>query len=354
MRILLTGGAGFIGSNLAHHLLERHEAEPLEILINLDALTYAGNLDNIADITDSRHVFVQGSIGDEKLVDDLLAKYRIQAVINLAAETHVDRSIDTPEPFIQTNVLGTLRLLASCRHYWTRLTPTEKRDFRFLHVSTDEVFGSLGPSDPPFSETTSYNPRSPYSASKAASDHLVKAYWHTYDLPVLLTNCSNNYGPRQFPEKLIPLMILNLLEERPLPVYGDGLQHRDWLYVRDHCRALELVLRDGAPGETYLVGGESERPNLEIVHLICDILDRHAPRKDKLSHRAGITHVADRPGHDRRYAVSIDKIRRTLGWHPEETLTTGLEATVLWYLQNLDWSEAISKKKYDRRRLGAS
>jgi dTDP-glucose 4,6-dehydratase len=354
MRILVTGGAGFIGSNLVHYLLEKHEGNRIETVVNLDALTYAGNPENIREITDSRHVFAQGSIGDEKLVEDLLTRHRIQAVMNLAAETHVDRSIDTPEPFVQTNVVGTLRLLASCRRHWNKLGAAEKKQFRFLHVSTDEVFGSLEPSDPPFSETTSYSPRSPYSASKAASDHLVRAYGHTYDLPVLLTNCSNNYGPRQFPEKLIPLMILNLLENRPVPVYGDGLQCRDWLYVRDHCRALELVLRNGAPGETYMIGGESELPNLKMVHLICDILDRQAPRKDGQSHRAGITHVADRPGHDRRYAVSIDKIRRTLGWRPEETLATGLEATVLWYLKNRDWSEAVSKGKYDRRRLGTS
>ncbi len=353
MRILVTGGAGFIGSNLVEHLLGKDALGPVELVVNLDALTYAGSRDNLAGMeSDSRHVFVHGSIAEEKLVQGLLAQYQIQGVINLAAETHVDRSIDSPEPFFQTKVVGTLRLLASSRHYWSTLPPAEKEQFRFLHVSTDEVFGPLEPSDPPFSETTAYHPHSPYSASKAASDHLVSAYWHTYGLPILLTNCSNNYGPRQFPEKLIPLMILNLLEERPLPIYGDGRQCRDWLYVSDHCRALELVLRQGAPGETYAIGGESEMPNLEIVHLLCDLLDRHAPRADRQSHRVGITHVADRPGHDRRYAVSIDKIRRTLGWTPRETLASGLEKTVIWYLQNLSWSEAISQKKYARARLG--
>jgi dTDP-glucose 4,6-dehydratase len=352
MRILVTGGAGFIGSNLVHYLLEKEQAGLTELVVNLDALTYAGNPDNLSGLeSDQRHVFVHGSINDTKGLDEILAQYRIEAVMNLAAETHVDRSIDSPEPFVQTNVLGTLRLLASCHRYWSGLAPAEKERFRFLHVSTDEVFGSLALSDPPFSETTSYAPRSPYSASKAASDHLANAYGHTYGLPVLLTNCSNNYGPRQFPEKLIPLNILNLLEERPLPVYGDGRQRRDWLYVRDHCCALALVLDKGAPGETYAIGGESEMPNLEIVHLLCDILDRRAPRKDRQSHRVAITHVKDRPGHDRRYAISIGKIRSQLGWAPRETLMTGLEKTVDWYMQNPAWSEKISKV-YARTRLG--
>jgi dTDP-glucose 4,6-dehydratase len=355
MRILVTGGAGFIGSNLVHHLLGPESAGPVERVVNLDALTYAGNRDNLSALaSDSRHVFVHGSIGDEALLDRLLAEHLIEAVMNLAAETHVDRSIDTPEPFAQTNVIGTLRLLAACRRYWSKLSGERKSRFRFLHVSTDEVFGSLQPGDPPFSETTPYDPRSPYSASKAAGDHLVRAYGHTYGLPVLLTNCSNNYGPRQFPEKLIPLMLLNLLDERPLPVYGDGLQRRDWLYVTDHCRALERVLRQGDLGETYAIGGESEKPNLEIVYLLCDILDRRSPRKDGKTHRVGITHVTDRPGHDRRYAISIDKIRRALGWTPRETLATGLEKTVAWYLENLSWSEAISKQVYARTRLGVS
>lgn len=353
MRILVTGGAGFIGSNLVHHLLGKTGAESVELVLNLDALTYAGNPDNLTGLeAESRHVFVHGSIGDEALVGALLAKYQIQAVMHLAAETHVDRSIDSPEPFAQTNVIGTLRLLESCRRHWSNLATPKKDQFRFLHVSTDEVFGSLEPTDPPFSETTPYDPRSPYSASKASSDHLVRAYAHTYGLPVLITNCSNNYGPRQFPEKLIPLMILNLLEGRPLPVYGDGLQRRDWLYVTDHCLALELVLRKGSPGETYAIGGESEMPNLAIVHLICDLLDQHAPRLDGQSHQVNITHVTDRPGHDRRYAMSIEKIKATLDWQPSETLATGLEKTIQWYLQNRAWSQAISEKKYARARLG--
>lgn len=353
MRVLITGGAGFIGSNLAHHLLGPDSVGPVERVVNLDALTYAGSRDNLSALaSDSRHIFVHGSIGDEALLDRLLPEHRIEAVMNLAAETHVDRSIDTPEPFAQTNVIGTLRLLTACHRYWSKLADAEKSRFRFLHVSTDEVFGSLQPGDPPFSETTPYDPRSPYSATKAAGDHLVRACGHTYGLPVLLTNCSNNYGPRQFPEKLIPLMILNLLEGKPLPVYGDGLQRRDWLYVTDHCRALELVLRRGKPGETYAIGGESEKTNLEIVHLLCDILDRQSPRKDGKSHRAGITHVSDRPGHDRRYAIATDKIRRALDWMPRETLATGLEKTAAWYLENSAWSEAISQQVYARTRLG--
>ena len=334
MRILITGGAGFIGSNLAHHLLGKAAAEPVELIVNLDALTYAGNLANLAGLeSESRHLFVHGSIGDEALVASLLTQHRIEAVMHLAAETHVDRSITTPEPFAQTNVIGTLRLLEACRHYHAKLDAAERNRFRFLHVSTDEVFGSLAPYDPPFCETTPYDPRSPYAASKAASDHLVRAYGNTYDLPVVLTNCSNNYGPRQFPEKLIPLTILHLLEDRELPIYGDGLQRRDWIYVADDCRALELTLHRGLPGETYAIGGESERTNLEIVHLLCDSLDRLAPRQDGKSHRVKITHVIDRPGHDRRYAISIEKIKRTLGWQPRENLATGLEKTVQWYLQ---------------------
>jgi dTDP-glucose 4,6-dehydratase len=353
MRLLVTGGAGFIGSNLIHYLLEKNHVAPVELIVNLDALTYAGNLDNFAGLeSESRHIFTRGSVGDEVLVSTLLAKYQIQTVMHLAAETHVDRSIDSPEPFVQTNVCGTLCLLEACRRYWSKLNAGEKDQFRFLHVSTDEVFGSLEPSDPPFSEKTPYDPRSPYSASKASSDHFVRAYGHTYHLPVLLTNCSNNYGPRQFPEKLIPLMILNLVEGRTLPVYGDGLQRRDWLYVMDHCRALELVARNGTPGETYTIGGECEISNLEVVHLICDILDRHAPRGDGQLHRVNIRHVTDRPGHDRRYAMSIHKIKKTLGWLPEETLATGMEKTILWYLQNPAWCQAISEQKYARARLG--
>jgi dTDP-glucose 4,6-dehydratase len=355
VRILVTGGAGFIGSNLVHHLLAPDRAERVERVVNLDALTYAGNRDNLSElVSDSRHIFVEGSIGDEALVASLLAQHRIEGVMHLAAETHVDRSIDSPEPFAQTNVVGTLRLLESCRRHWAKLAGPDRERFRFLHVSTDEVFGSLEPSDPPFCETTPYAPRSPYAASKAASDHFVRACGHTYGMPVVLTNCSNNYGPRQFPEKLIPLMILNLLEGRPLPVYGDGLQRRDWLFVDDHCRALELALRRGAVGETYAIGGESEMPNLAIVHLICDSLDRLVPRRDGQSYRANITHVTDRPGHDRRYAMTIDKIRRELGWSPRETLATGLEKTVRWYLDHPKWSQAISQNKYARTRLGTA
>jgi dTDP-glucose 4,6-dehydratase len=355
VRILVTGGAGFIGSNLVHHLLAKDHAEPVERVVNLDALTYAGNRDNLKALdSDSRHVFVEGSIGDETLVASLLAEHRIQAVMHLAAETHVDRSIDSPEPFAQTNVIGTLRLLEASRRYWSKLEPADRAHFRFLHVSTDEVFGSLELTDPAFCETTPYSPRSPYAASKAASDHFVRAAHHTYGLPVVLTNCSNNYGPRQFPEKLIPLMILNLLEGRPVPVYGDGMQRRDWLFVDDHCRALEVAVRRGAVGETYAIGGESEMPNLTIVHLICDILNQKVPRQDGKSYRESITHVTDRPGHDRRYAMAIDKIRRELDWSPRETLATGLEKTVQWYLDNPKWSQAISQTKYARTRLGTA
>ena len=355
MRILVTGGAGFIGSNLVHELLGKDRTEPIEKVVNLDALTYSGNPENLAGLeNDSRHVFALGSIADDALVSDLLAKHRIEAVIHLAAETHVDRSIDSPEPFFQTNVIGTLRLLESCRRHWAGLAGGEKSRFRFHHVSTDEVFGSLSLSDPPFRETTPYDPRSPYAASKAGSDHVVRAYAHTYGMPILITNCSNNYGPRQFPEKLIPLIILNILEGRPLPVYGDGLQRRDWLYVADHCRAIELVLRRGTPGETYAIGGESEMTNIDMVRTICEILDRLAPRADGKSHDTLITYVTDRPGHDRRYAITIDKIRSTLGWQPREKLAAGLEKTVRWYLDNRSWCQAITETKYQRTRLGAA
>ena len=353
MRILVTGGAGFIGSNLVHELLR--EGSAVEQVVNLDSLTYSGNLENLAGLEkNSRHLFTEGSIGDQELISHLLEKHQIQAVMNLAAETHVDRSIDTPEPFLETNVMGTLRLLEACRRYGAKLRGAKKEKFRFLHVSTDEVFGSLKKSDPAFCETTPYDPRSPYSASKAGSDHLVRAYGHTYGLPILITNCSNNYGPRQFPEKLIPLMILNALENKPLPVYGDGKQRRDWLYVRDHCLALQLVLEKGRAGETYTVGGESEMPNLEILTQICTILDRLAPRADKKPHISGVRHVADRPGHDRRYAISIEKIRGELGWKPQEDLASGLEKTVRWYLENKAWSDAITKRTYARTRLGLS
>jgi dTDP-glucose 4,6-dehydratase len=343
MRILVTGGAGFIGSNLVHHLLGTPHVERI---VNLDALSYAGNPDNLSDLaSEPRHIFVHGSIADEALVTSLLAKHRIQAVMHLAAETHVDRSIDTPEPFAETNV----RLLEACRRHWTSPDSAEQGRFRFLHVSTDEVFGSLAPNDPPFDETTPYQPRSPYAASKAAADHFVRAYGNTYGLPVVLTNCSNNYGPRQFPEKLIPLIILNALEGRSLPVYGDG-QH--WLYVEDHCRALELVLHRGRVGETYAIGGEAETANLDLGHLLCEILDRLSPRRDGQPYTTQIAHVADRPGHDRRYAMSIRKIKSELGWQPSEKLASGLEKTVRWYLENRAWCQAITEKKYGRERLG--
>ncbi|HEX4140451.1 MAG TPA: dTDP-glucose 4,6-dehydratase, partial [Candidatus Methylacidiphilales bacterium] len=349
----VTGGAGFIGSNLVHHLLGRPGPDAVERIVNLDALSYAGNPDNLTALaSEPRHVFVHGSIANEAQVTSLLEKHRIQAVVHLAAETHVDRSIDTPEPFAQTNVVGTLHLLQACRRHWSSLAPAEQSRFRFLHVSTDEVFGSLELNDPPFCETTPYQPRSPYAASKAAADHFVRAYGHTYGLPVVLTNCSNNYGPRQFPEKLIPLMILNALEGRPLPVYGDGLQRRDWLYVEDHCRALELVLQRGRVGETYAISGEAETANLDLLQLLCEILDRLSPRRDGQSYKAQIAHVADRPGHDRRYAMSIRKIKGELGWQPSEELASGLEKTVRWYLENHAWCQAITGKKYGRERLG--
>jgi dTDP-glucose 4,6-dehydratase len=339
MRILVTGGAGFIGSNLVHELLRERRTDPVEQVVSLDALTYSGRRENLADLDgDPRHVFVHGSIADEPLVGRLLSEHRIEAVLHLAAETHVDRSIDRPEPFFQTNVIGTLRLLEACRHYWSRLAGADRARFRFHHVSTDEVFGSLGPQDPPFCETTGYDPHSPYAASKAGGDHLVRACAHTYGLPVLISHSSNNYGPRQFPEKLIPLTIGHLLAGRLVPLYGDGLQRRDWLYVADHCRALELVLRRGAVGETYTIGGGAEISNLEMVRTLCRLLDRLAPRADGKSHDILISHVADRPGHDRRYAISAEKIRSHLGWRPQETLATGLEKTVRWYLENRSWS----------------
>ena len=357
MRILVTGGAGFIGSNLVYHLLQKEGPDGVERLVNLDALTYSGNPENLAGLEHNpRHIFVQGSIEDAGLVTTLLERHQVQAVMHLAAETHVDRSIDSPEPFFQSNVIGTQRLAEACRKYWTRLPAPERAVFRFLHVSTDEVFGTLNPGDPPFCETTPYAPRSPYAASKAASDHVIDSYWHTYGFPVVLTNCSNNYGPRQFPEKLIPLMILSALGGRPLPVYGDGLQCRDWLPVEDHCRALHLVLRKGRLGERYGVGSgeKSEVTNLELVKTLCGILDRRRPRPDGQSYAAQITHVQDRPGHDRRYAISHQKITEELGWQPRETLAGGLEKTVLWYLNNQAWCEAIRKRTPVLARLGTT
>ncbi len=346
--ILVTGGAGFIGSNFVRQWL----AEEPGRLVNYDKLTYAGNLDSLADVlNDPRHIFIQGDICDGVTVRHVLEEYRPWAIINFAAESHVDRSIDGPAEFVQTNVVGTFRLLEAAREYWSKLPPSEKDRFRFLHVSTDEVYGSLGPTGY-FTEETPYAPNSPYSASKAAADHFARAYHHTYGLPVLVTNCSNNYGPYQFPEKLIPLMILNAVEGKPLPVYGDGLNVRDWLYVEDHCRALRMVLHRARPGSEYNIGGNCEKTNLEIVHAICSLVDRLRPDLPHRPCRQLITFVKDRPGHDRRYAIDASKIRRELGWEPRETFETGLERTVKWYLENTTWVERVTSGKYRRERLG--
>ena len=354
MNLLVTGGAGFIGSNfIRQRLLE--PGSPLTRLVNLDALTYAGNLANLADLaSDPRYVFVHGDIGDTTLVPRLLAEHQVDAIVNFAAESHVDRSIDSPEPFIQTNVVGTLRLLNATRLYWSKLAEPKKSSFRFLHVSTDEVYGTLSASDPAFTEETPFAPNSPYAASKAASDHLVRAYQHTYKLPTLTTNCSNNYGPYHFPEKLIPLVILNALEGRPLPVYGDGQQIREWLYVEDHAAAIWLVLKQGRIGETYNIGGLNEKPNIEIVQTICTLLDRKSPRPDGKPYASQITYVADRPGHDRRYAIDCAKLQRELGWAPRENFNTGIAKTVDWYLQHRPWAAEITAKKYARERLGSA
>ncbi len=340
--ILVTGGAGFIGANFILDWLEQG-AEPV---VNLDRLTYAGNLGNLASVKDdARHLFVRGDIGDRPLVASLLATHRPRAIVNFAAETHVDRSIHGPAAFIETNVVGTFALLDVARAHLASLTPQERAQFRFLHVSTDEVFGSLGPRDRGFSETTAYAPNSPYSASKAAADHLVRAYHHTYGLPVLTTNCSNNYGPRQFPEKLIPLMVHNAIGGKPLPVYGDGGNVRDWLYVGDHCAAIRAVLDRGRPGETYNVGGNAERTNLEVVETLCRILGEQRPGRD---YRGQIAFVKDRPGHDRRYAIDAAKIQRELGWAPRETFETGLGRTVRWYLENDAWLAAVTSGEYHK------
>jgi dTDP-glucose 4,6-dehydratase len=341
--ILVTGGAGFIGSNF---ILQQLEADAATSLVNLDKLTYAGNLRNLEAVaTDRRYEFVHGDIGDRGLVQRLLEKHQPSAIVHFAAESHVDRSILGPDDFIRTNVDGTFALLEEVRAYWTRLNGDESKRFRFLHISTDEVYGSLGPHDPPFSETTAYAPNSPYSASKAASDHLVRAYHHTYGLPTLTTNCSNNYGRFQFPEKLIPLMILNARDGKPLPVYGDGQNVRDWIYVADHCEAIAVVLARGTPGETYNVGGWNEKPNLEIVHAVCDIVDEMAPRAAG-SRRELITFVKDRPGHDRRYAMDARKIERELGWRPKETFETGIRKTIRWYLENEEWVKDVTNGSY--------
>ena len=341
--ILVTGGAGFIGSNFVLDWL----AQADEPIINLDALTYAGNRANLTSLdAHPAHIFVQGDIGDTELVADLLTKYRPRAVLNFAAESHVDRSIHAPEDFIQTNVVGTFRLLEAVRTYWSALEPEARSAFRFLHVSTDEVYGSLAKTDPAFTETNRYEPNSPYSASKAASDHLVRAYHHTYGMPVLTTNCSNNYGPYHFPEKLIPLMIVNALAGKPLPVYGDGQQIRDWLYVKDHCSAIRRVLDAGRVGEVYNIGGWNEKPNIDIVNTICALLDELRPRTDARSYREQITYVTDRPGHDRRYAIDAGKIERELGWKPAETFDTGIRKTVAWYLENQDWVANVQSGGY--------
>ncbi|MDD2725544.1 MAG: dTDP-glucose 4,6-dehydratase [Methylovulum sp.] len=341
--IIVTGGAGFIGSNFVMDWLANSEVT----VINLDCLTYAGNMENLASLEgDVRHVFVKGSIGDSGLVHGLFEQYQPCAVVNFAAESHVDRSIHAPEDFIQTNIVGTFRLLEAVRNYWNTLADADKAAFRFLHVSTDEVYGSLKKDDPAFNENNKYEPNSPYSASKAASDHLVRAYHHTYGLPVLTTNCSNNYGPYHFPEKLIPLIITHALAGKSLPVYGDGQQIRDWLYVVDHCRGIRRVLEAGRVGETYNIGGWNEMANLDIVHIVCDLLDDTRPREDGKSYREQITFVTDRPGHDRRYAIDATKIEKELGWKPQETFQTGICKTIQWYLDNPEWVANVQSGSY--------
>jgi dTDP-glucose 4,6-dehydratase len=343
MMILVTGGAGFIGANFVLDWLAQHD----EPVVNLDKLTYAGNLETLASLHgDARHVFVQGDIGDAALVARLLAEHRPRAVVNFAAESHVDRSIHGPEDFIQTNIVGTFHLLEAVRAYWGGLQGAEREAFRLLHVSTDEVYGSLGKDDPAFTEGHRYEPNSPYSASKAASDHLVRAYHHTYGLPVLTTNCSNNYGPYHFPEKLIPLMIVNALAGKALPVYGDGMQVRDWLYVKDHCSAIRRVLEAGRLGEAYNVGGWNEKPNIEIVNTVCALLDELRPRADGTPYASQISYVTDRPGHDRRYAIDARKLEAELGWKPAETFESGIRKTVQWYLDNPDWVAHVQSGAY--------
>jgi dTDP-glucose 4,6-dehydratase len=346
--ILVTGGAGFIGGNFVLDLVEAGGYK----VVNLDALTYAGNIDTLSSVLENPyHVFVRGRIGDRDLVERLLAKYRPAAIVNFAAETHVDRSIDGPMAFFQTNVVETLELLETALAYCSGLEGEERLGFRFLHVSTDEVYGTLG-STGSFTEETAYRPNSPYAASKAASDHLVRAYHHTYGLPTLTTNCSNNYGPYQFPEKLIPLMIYNALRGEPLPVYGDGQQVRDWLYVKDHCQAVLKVLEHGRVGEVYNVGGQNERTNLEVVRAVCSLLDELVPDSPHVPHKSLIAFVEDRPGHDRRYAMDASKIERELGWTPDETFESGMEKTVRWYLENRAWCEGVLSGSYRGERLG--
>ena len=352
MRILVTGGAGFIGSALIRHLIQHTGHQ----VLNLDKLTYAGNLESLAPVDDNpRYRFVQADIADSPVVAQTLAEFQPDAIMHLAAESHVDRSIDGPAAFIQTNIVGTYSLLESTRAYWLGLSAERKAAFRFHHISTDEVYGDLHGVDDLFTETTPYAPSSPYSASKAASDHLVRAWQRTYGLPVLLTNCSNNYGPYHFPEKLIPLMILNALAGKPLPVYGNGQQVRDWLYVEDHARALLKVVSEGKVGETYNIGGHNEQKNLDVVRTICALLEELAPQKPAgiARYEDLITYVQDRPGHDQRYAIDASKIERELGWVPQETFETGLRKTVQWYLDNLDWCRRVQDGSYQGQRLGA-
>jgi dTDP-glucose 4,6-dehydratase len=341
--IFVTGGAGFIGSNFVLGWLDQAQ----EPVVNIDKLTYAGNLKNLASVQDdSRHVFVQADIADGAGMSALMARYKPRAIVHFAAESHVDRSIDGPAAFIDTNIVGTFRLLEAAQGYWAELDSEAKKNFRFLHVSTDEVYGTLGTGDPTFTETTGYQPNSPYSASKAASDHLVRAYHHTYGLPVLTTNCSNNYGPYHFPEKLIPLTIVNALAEKALPIYGNGQQIRDWLYVKDHCSGIRRVLEAGCPGETYNIGGWNEKANLDVVKTLCAILDELKPRSDGEHYAMQIAFVKDRPGHDRRYAIDASKIERELGWKPVETFESGIRKTVQWYLANEGWITDVQSGAY--------
>lgn len=345
MTILVTGGAGFIGGNFVLDWFAQSD----EPLINVDKLTYAGNMETLKGLQDNpAHVFVKADIGDRTIIRDLLREHQPRAVLNFAAESHVDRSIDGPGEFIQTNIVGTFNLLESVREYWNGMAEAERAAFRFLHVSTDEVYGTLEADDPPFNENNPYEPNSPYSASKAASDHLVRAWHHTYGLPVLTTNCSNNYGPYHFPEKLIPLVILNAIAGKPLPIYGDGQQVRDWLYVKDHCTAIRTVLAGGKTGETYNVGGWNEKPNLEVVKTICSILDELKPRADGSSYVEQITFVKDRPGHDRRYAIDARRLEKELGWKPAETFESGIRKTVAWYLANSDWTANVQSGAYQQ------
>lgn len=347
--ILITGGAGFIGGWLVKQILAE---EPRAQVVNLDKLTYAGNLESLgAVMQEPRHTFVQGDVADQQLVNELLVKTRPSAIVHLAAESHVDRSIDGPADFVQTNVVGTFTLLAAARDYWETLTASERQRFRFLHVSTDEVFGTLSATGK-FREATPYAPRSPYSATKAAADHLVRAYHETYGLPTTITNCSNNFGPFQFPEKLIPLMTWNAVEGKPLPVYGDGQQIRDWLYVEDHCHALRMVLERGQPGETYNVGASCERSNLQVVQHVCRLVDELRPELPHVPTAKLIQHVADRPGHDRRYAIDASKLVREIGWKPRYNFDSALALTVRWYLENAEWVERVTSGKYERERLG--